>query len=627
MSRKLLGTTGLLIVFVILISVNMLSNVLFKSSRVDMTEGKLYTLSDGTRNIVRGVEEPIKLRFFFSEKATAGIPSLKSYATRVRELLEEYAQQSGGKIQLEVIDPVPFTEEEDQAVAAGMQGAPISQGENAYFGLEGTNSTDGKQTIPFFSNDRAQFLEYDVSALIHNLNNPKKSKIAIVTPLPINGDDNPMSRMGGQEGKDPWVIVQQLREQYDVEVVKPDAKELPKDTDVLMVIHPKNFSQDLQYAIDQHIASGKSTMLFVDPKAETDQPPQDPSNPMASMFAPKNSDLPEILKNLGLELEKGKIAADRSLAQKVTINQTSRPETVPYVLYINLREGSINRDEVPTGQLRDVNVASAGILKRAEDVAMKITPIFETTKDAQALEASEADVFPDPKKLYTNFKSGDEKLMIAALAKGKYKTAFPKGPEGGNKADNHIDESKNDVNVLVVADTDLLTDRFWVQVQRFMGQKMLLPMASNGDFVINFADYFGGSSDLISIRGRGKFNRPFTKVQKLEEEASKRFASKEKELQDKLDETEKKLTELQSNRADANNTRFLTPEQKEELEKFEKDRLDVRKELRGVKAQLRDDVEALGTKLKFLNIGLIPLLVGLLAVAMGWRRVRRRRRI
>ena len=626
MSRKLLGTTGLLIVFVILISVNMLSNVLFKNSRVDMTDGKLYTLSDGTRNIVKSVDEPIKLRFFFSEKATAGIPSLKSYATRVRELLEEYAQQSNGKIQLEVIDPVPFTEEEDQAVAAGMQGAPISQGENAYFGLEGTNSTDGKQTIAFFSNDRAQFLEYDVSALIHNLSNPKKAKIAILTGLPVGGDDNMMSHVNG-DPKEPWVIIQSLREQYTVELVKPDAKELPKDSDLLMVIHPKNFSQDLQYAIDQHIAAGKSTMLFVDPKAESDPGQQDPSNPMASMFSPKNSDLPEILKNLGLELEKGKIAADRTLAQKVTVNQATRPEIVPYVLYVNLRETSINRDEVPTGQLRDVNVASAGILKRAEGVDMKITSIFETTNDSEALEASEADVFPDPKKLYNNFKSDDKKLMIAALAKGKYKTAFPKGPEGGTKSATHIDESKSDVNVLVVADTDLLTDRFWVQVQKFMGQKMLMPMADNGNFVINFADYFSGSSDLISIRGRGKFNRPFTLVQKLEEEAGKRFASKEKELQDKLEETEKKLTELQSNRADATNTRFLTPEQKEELDKFEKQRVDVRKELRGVKAQLRDDVEALGTKLKFLNIGLIPLLIGVLAVGMGVFRVRRRRRI
>ncbi|HMX63451.1 MAG TPA: GldG family protein, partial [Candidatus Sumerlaeota bacterium] len=252
MNKKLVGTTGLIIVAVLLLSINMISDVALRGAKKDLTEGKIYTLTQGTRNILKSLDEPIKLRFYFSEKLTNNNPGISDYGKRVRELLQEYQQIAGSKLSLEIFDPEPFSEAEEKAVRAGLQGVPVSLSERMYFGLEGVNSTDGKQTIAIFQPDKEEFLEYDITSLIYNLAHPEKKKLTIVSALPIDGSGNEMARMMGQDtGGDPWYIYTQLQELYKVTKLPATAKELPKETDVLLVIHPKDISEELKYSIDQ----------------------------------------------------------------------------------------------------------------------------------------------------------------------------------------------------------------------------------------------------------------------------------------------------------------------------------------------------------------------------------------
>ncbi|CAN5270244.1 GldG family protein [soil metagenome] len=626
MSKKLMGASGLLIALVLLLSINTLSSTLFRGKQIDLTESKLYTLSQGSRNVVKGMEEPIKLRFYFSDKLTNNIPTLKSYGERVKELLQEYAKASNGKISLETIDPEPFSEAEEKAVSAGIQGIPISRGgENIYFGVEGSNSTDTVQNIPFFDPQKEEFLEYDISSLIYNLNHPEKRKIAILTTLPMEGSQDQMAQMRGQKTDEPWVILQTLRKQYDVQMLPPSSTEIPK-VDLLLVIHPKDLPAPASYAIDQYALGGGKVMVFVDPHAEADPGKQDPNNQFQAMMQPKGSDMPELLKAWGLELEKGKVVGDRTRAQQVNAGSRTKPEVVDYVVYMSLLADDMNKEDIATSQLQAINLGTAGALKKVDGAKTEITPLLQSTEDSQLIDVSKVQMFPNPKDLYNNFESSHTKQLLAARVRGHVSTAFPDGPAGGAKSASHLSESKTDLNAVVIADADMLADNFWVQKQNFFGQTMLTPIANNGDFIINLVDNLAGSDDLISIRSRGKFNRPFDIVKTMERDAQKQFATQEKDLQKKLEDTEKKLQDLQASKGDKGSTMILSDEQQDQIKKFREDQVETRKKLRAVQLDLRKDIEKLGQKLKFINIALIPILVGVIAVGLGIFRSNRKRR-
>ena len=627
MNKKLIGLSGLLVAGTFLVGANVLAGAFLTGSRIDLTEGKLYTLSQGSRNIVASLEDPITLRFYFSDKATANIPFVRSYANRVRELLQEYALASKGKLRLEVIDPEPFSEAEERAVSAGIQGVPISRSENIYFGLEGVDSTDAQKTIPFFNQQKEEFLEYDVSTLIHNLANPKKKKLALLSALPLEGKQgDQMARAMGQEsGTDPWIVYQQLSEQYEITPMTADADNVPDGTDVLLVVHPKNLPAKTTYAIDQFVLGGGRTLVFVDPLSESDDSGAQAGNALARFSAPRNSEMPDLFKAWGIEMVPGKVAADLDRAQTVSVGNRNRPEQAKYVAYLALQDDNVDKKSPVTSQLETINLATSGILQKTGTGTTEVEPLLETSTNSMQVDLSKVQMFPDPKELIKEFLPSNKKQAVAVRVSGEISTAYPNGVEGV-KAPNHLEKSKVPLNAIIVADTDLLTDRLWVQVQRFMGQQMVMPLANNSDFVINAVDYLGGSNDLISIRGRGKFNRPFTAVQELEKKAQERFAEEEKQLQLKLTEAEARLGELQQKRPDGAKATILTDAQRSEIEKFTKDKVETQKKLRRVQLELRRDVESLGMKLKFLNIGLIPILVGFFAVGLGIVRANRRRR-
>lgn len=628
MSRKLTSLTGLILLLVVLLGINILSNATLRGKRIDLTESKLYTLSEGSRNIVAGLEEPIKLRFFFSEKATNNIPFLRAYGTRVREFLEEYVAASNGKLTLEIIDPQPFSEAEDRAVAAGIQGVPISQTDKIYFGLQGVNSTDLEQTIPFFNQEKEQFLEYDISSLIHNLATTRKPKLALISPLPVAGSRaNPMAAMMGQPPQnEPWAVYTMLRELYDVQTVETTATELPADTDIVMVIHPKNLGAQLQYAIDQFVLGGGRAIVFVDPHAEADQPTSDPSNPMAAMTAERSSAMPELLKAWGVEMVPGKVLTDRKRSIQVNAGSRQRPEIVNYIAYFALTNEDFNREEYTVSQLETLRFAMPGALRRLDDAATEFIPLVQSTEDSMLIDVEKFRFFPQPKELLAEFKPENKRYTIAARISGKPRTAYPDGPQGGVKSDKHLDQASSTINVIVVSDVDVLTDPLWVQRQQFFGQSLIMQTANNGDLAVNLVDQLAGSNDLISIRARGKFNRPFTVVERLQQQANERHAAKLKELEDKLAETERRINELQRGRTDGASNLILTQEQREEIERFREERVRTAKELRRVQLALRQDIENLGARIKFYNIGLMPIAVGLLAIVLGTVRHQRRRR-
>ena len=636
MNKKVLTGSGLIMAAVLFGVFNMVSNAAFSSARFDLTEHALYTLSEGTKNVLKSLSEPITLRFYLSKALATGLPGIKSYATRVQEMLEEYAQVAGDQLYLEVIDPEPFSEEEDRAVAFGLQGIPLDGGSTQfYFGLAGTSSTDELEVISFFQPEREEFLEYDLTKMIHTLANPKKKVLGLLSTLPIDGSGG-MPFMAQQGGGQPWLILSHIEQMFEVKKIETTATTIPEEISVLMIVHPKSLSEATLYAIDQYVLRGGHAMIFVDPLAESDSGGGNPMNPMGG--GPRNSDMPTLFGAWGLELVKGQVLGDLPLAKKVQVQLQNRLQVVDYPVWIDFRQDHFSDKDIVTAQVPSITVASAGIIRKKGETGTTVEPLIQSDEAAMQIEASRVSVMPDVSGLLNSYRPEGEKFSVAARVTGTVKTAFPEGkpqaeanasenPDMSSEAEtqtkDHLTESKDSINVIVVADTDILQDRFWVQVQNFFGQRIGIPNSGNGTFVTNALDNLTGSNDLISVRSRAGYSRPFTLLRLLQQEAEQRFRQKEQVLQEQLKATERKIQELQSQKPEGN-AMILSVEQQEAMGQFRKELLQVRKELRGVQHELGKNIEGVERWVKFINIGLVPLLIGIVGVWISSSGIRKK---
>jgi ABC-type uncharacterized transport system involved in gliding motility auxiliary subunit len=633
MKRGLVSLGGLVLVAIVFVAVNVIGNATLNSARLDLTADKLFTLSEGTRSVLGKIQEPITLRLYFSDRLGKEIPQYGVYATRVREMLREYANESNGKVRVEFIDPQPFTDEEDRAVAFGLQGVPVNQGgELVYFGLAGSNTADKEETIAFIQPERERFLEYDLTKLVYNLATAKKPSVGLLSSLPLQGEFR-----GPRVPPEPWAIYLQLTQFFDVKPIERDAAEIPADIGVLVLVHPKELSDKTQYAIDQFVLRGGRALVFVDPHAEGELTRPGP----AAQTGMTASNLPKLFAAWGIEMADGKFAGDRGTARRVNAGTETRVRAVDYLAWLALREANFNRSDILTSETSLIQMASAGILTPKDGAGTTVTPLIETTAQAAPLDVDLIKMAPDPVSLLANFKPEDKKLILAARISGAVKSAFPDGPPAEPKpaegqeqpkpaetkpAAPHLAQSSEPVNIIVVADTDMLEDRFWAQVQDFFGQRVAVPLANNGDFVSNAIDNLLGSNALIGLRSRGQSARPFVLVQEIQRDAETRFRAKEKELTEKLRDTEKKLSELQTQGQDqAGGRAMLSKAQQDTIDQFRGDLLSTRKELRDVQQNLRSDIQSLEGWIKFLNIALIPILVAVAAVLVALARSRRRR--
>jgi len=614
---------GLLAIVATFLIAVILSNALLRGIRIDLTENRLYTLSDGTVNILENISEPINLYLFFSNQATADYPALRIYAVRVQEMLEEFEQRSGGNLAVTVIDPLPFSEDEDRASQFGLRSVnPGLTGDPIYLGLAGTNAIGDEEIIEFFDPIKETLLEYELARLIYRLASPSLPIIGLVTALPMTGGFDPMT----QQTRQPWTITSQIQQLFDLRSLGSNIEEIDQEIDLLLIVHPKDLPVTTRYAIDQYVLGGGRTLLFVDPYAEVDIPAPDPSNPVAAMTANRASNLPDLLRKWGVTVPGDEIVGDDRYALAVS-GPGQRP--VRHLVLLGIDSTGLDGDDVVTTDLDSINLGFTGHIVVEESEAIEVTPLILSSDTAGTLPASNVPFMSDPDMLRDLFTPTGQQYVLAARISGIAETAFPDGPptlpdsgEAPQRQREQIRVSEYPINVILVADTDLLTDRFWVQVQSFFGQRIATAFASNGDFTINALDNLSGSSDLIGMRSRQSYSRPFTRVLALRRKAENEFRLTEQRLQQELRDTESKLAELQANREDST-ALILSREQVAELDRFQQERLRIRKELRQVQRNLDQDIQDLGTRLKVINIGLIPLLIGLASLTLFV--VRRRR--
>jgi ABC-type uncharacterized transport system involved in gliding motility auxiliary subunit len=609
MKRMMYSGAGLLLIALAFLAFNMLAGLTLTNARVDLTEQKLYTISDGTKKILGGIDEPINLYFFYSDKTAKDLVVLRNYARRVEEMLKAYERTADGRIKLHIVDPEPFSEDEDKAAEFGLQAIPLEQGgDQVYFGLAGTNSVDETQIIPFFPLDQEEFLEYEISRLVQTLAKPERPVVGVLSGLQLNGGFD----MASRQPTPPWMVMEEVRQLFRIESLKGDIDQIPEQVSVLLLVHPKNLPQQTQYAIDQFVLRGGKLLAFVDPWSEADNGMAMPGEPGGD----KSSDLDTLFKAWGLRMLPGKVLGDGANSMSVSMGQDKPPAR--HAAWLNLPRHSLDQSDVSTGGLENITLATAGILEPLEGAKTRFLPLIQSSEYAMPFDVQRFGMLADPEELIRELKPTGERYAVAARISGPVQSAFPNGIEGrkdGLKA-------ADNVNLIVVADTDMLSDRMWVQVQDFFGQRVPQPWADNAGFAINALDNLAGSDALISVRSRGRFSRPFDVVEKLQRDAEVQFREREQELQQRLTDTEQKLASLQQNQ-DPAKALELTPEQQATLQQFVQEKLRIRKELREVRFQLNADIEDLGRTLKFINIALVPLVLTLgVLVLWLWRRRR-----
>ena len=631
-SQRNISTSSLLLLTLAFVAAIIVSNQLFSGWRIDLTENRLYTLSDGTERILENLDEPVNLYFYYSDKATQDVPTIRSYANRVREMLNEFRRAADGNINLNVIDPLPFSEDEDRAAQFGLQGIGLAGSPDpVYMGLAGTDSIDNEEVIPFFQPDKEQFLEYDIAKLVSTLANPQRKVIGLISGAPMSGDFDPQT----QQMLPAWVIYEQVQQLFEVRSLGTEIDAIDDEVGMLWIVQPKNLSNSMLYAIDQFILKGGNAMIFVDPLAEADPAP--PIQGMPSGMPPQgqSSDLPTLFAAWGLQFSPNDVVADAQRALSVSAGSGGRPVRHPGLL--GLTEAEFNSDDIITADLNTINVGLAGHFSVAEGGAARIEPLLRTSSVSGILASSRFSFLPDPSTLLNGFVPDGEAYVIAARISGALPSAFPDGPPATEvtteddsepvepvepDATGHVAQATDSVNLIVVADVDILSDRFWVQQQNFFGQRISNAFASNGTFVVNALESLLGSAELIGVRSRATFSRPFTRVEELRVKAEAQYRETEQRLQSELTETERRLGELQTSREDTGNV-LMTPEQQAEIGRFIDRRSEIRKDLRAVQRDLDKNIEQLGTVLKIINTALVPVLLTIFVLIAGWRRNRR----
>lgn len=654
MNRLLRAIIGACLVLVIAFSAISVCQDIGSSWKIDVTDQKLYTLSDGTKAILAKLNQPITAKLFYARTAALKGPDqiqyFNNYYEYVRSLLEEYVSVSNGMFKLEVIDPRPFSDDEEQAIQFGLKQYRVSEDESFFFGLVVQTQFGVDKVIPFFSPDRQNFIEYDISSLIDSAITRQKGRIGILSSLPVMGDDSytaQMKQMQRQPVAQPWTFVQHLRQKYDVSEIPTDVNDI-NDIDILLVVHPKNLPQQTLFAIDQYILRGGRTIICVDPYCFSDDSNRANGGLMMGNDSAPASDLNVLLKTWGIEMPKDEYAGDEDLALKSAVNRNSPPQQI--IGLLGLTGDCFNKDNVITGQLNSVRMLFSGVLNvikdpnqsKDEKSQIERTPLIMTTNKGNTFSASPYEIMLlDPPSLMQKFVPGTKPVTMGYFLTGHFKSSFPDGidievdnpqassdqsadPNQPKKINKHITgltEAKDECAVAVFSDVDFISDL--MAYQDFMGFGKAV-VGDNSALLFNTIDDLSGSADLISVRSRGNFKRPFVVVDKIEKKAEADTAI---ELANVDAEIARYNSDLQSILSSAQGGQDVIVSKKilDQRRDLEEKIYNAQKEKRLINMKKREKIDNLGKKLQRANTIAVPAVILLVAVILWLLRSLRKR--
>ncbi len=607
------SSVGLVALFLILVAVNYL--VSFQPVKLDLTEGRIQTLSEGTRRLLRGLQAPVKVKLYISRGEQAMPVPLRSFAQRVEDLTREFKSVAGSNLAIEIYNPKPDSEDEDAAQLDGVEPQQLVTGEQFYLGLT-VSQLDRKQAIPAVSGQRERLLEYDLARAIARVATAERPVLGLMSALPVMGERfNPMTR----QGSEPWVLANELKRDFAIKQVPAYTDSIDPEIKVLLLIHPRDVPEATEYALDQFVLRGGKLIAFVDPYAYFDQQP----SPMPGIGGGgTSSSLPKLFKAWGIEMNPGKVLADVVYASGAGARHT------PTVLTLN--RTALDRDDVVTSQIETLLYAFGGAFDVKPIDGLKVTELVKSSPNSMLVDNVVSTLSGEA--AMKGFQPENKARPLALRLTGKFKSAFSEGrpasqdkKAAAKKEDTSLKESAAENSVILVADVDMLNDGAAVDVQEVFGRRIVVPSNGNLAFAQGMVEQFASGDALTSLRSRATSFRPLSVVREMEAEAQKQYFGRLKSLEDEVQKTTEKLQDLQKARGAgaAKSAQIMSPEQQVEIENFRKRVTETRRELKELRKNLRQDAEALVFWTKVVNIAFMPLLVVLLGLAVFFLKRRR----
>ena len=614
LDRNTLGVIGLFLVIILFFSVNIIAAFTLKNYRLDLTQAKLYSLSKGSLRVIEQIKEPITIRFYLSEKLAKVSQIHATYAVRVIELMEQYVSASNGKIRLEVIDPEPFSKKEDEALAYGLKGIPIgNSSEYVYIGMTFSNSSDRRRTIALLDPSRERFLEYDITKYLTDLTQAKRPTIGIISTLPIDGRGEPHLMYPKYQPR--WAVMKLVHEIFNVRFISRQTLDIPSNIDVLMLVNPKKFNEETMYAIDQYIMRGGNMLILIDPFSEME---------VASGEIPYSirPDISKFLNSWGISFDPSKFVADTTLARTVSHTEEDKTLQTKFLPWLAVGENYLSPEDPVTSAINVVNLAYAGTFNITKKVdGLTITPLIFSSKESELL-STFLGLSPDPAVWLRKFKPSNKNMLMGLRIKGTPLSTFEKAPERNflkQRTETHIEKAVSPVNIILIADSDFLADKFWTTKSNILGVEQLYPFAGNADLIVNALDNLSGATSLIELRSKAEWRRPFTVIENMALNASRQYREQEAALFLELKETQAKLKKL-TQHSSKKNKDILSREDKTEIQTLQNRIITLRSALRTVQNILSRDILALQSALILLNVIFVPALLIIIALFIAWRR-------
>lgn len=616
--RSTLGVIGLVLAVVLFFSINIISAFTLENYRLDLTQAKLYSLSEGSLRTINQIKEPITIRFYLSGKLAKVSQTHATYAIRVIELLEQYVSASNGKIRLEVIDPEPFSKKEDEALAYGLKGIPVgNSSEYVYIGITISNSSDRRRTIALLDPSRERFLEYDITKYLTDLIQAKRPTIGIISTLPIDGRGEPGLIYPKYHPR--WAVMKVVRDIFNVRFLSRQTLDIPSDIDVLMLVNPKKFNEETMYAIDQYIMRGGNMLVLIDPFSEIEVS-------LGEVPYSIRPDIDKLLTNWGISFDPSRFVADTVLARSVSHTEDEKSLQTKFPPWLAVNEKYLSPEDPVTSAISLIHLSYAGSFNVTKKVdGLTVTPLIFSSKDSELL-STVLGLSPDPATMMRDFKPSNKNQIIGLRIKGTPLSSFEKAPVRHflkQRTEAHIEKAKAPVNIILIADSDFLADKFWTDKSDILGVEQLYPFAANADLIVNALDNLSGATSLIDLRSKAEWRRPFTVIENMALNAGRLYREQEAILFNALQNAQTRLKEL-TKKSSAENKELLSKEDKAEIQSLQKRIIELRSALRAVQNILSQDIIALQSMLILINILLVPALLVIIALFVAWRRRVRR---
>lgn len=614
------NTSILFFILVMLVSfvlINATSGLFFSNSKVDLTHDRRYSLTPQTENLLSAMTAPVDVKIYLSNTIAKRYPVYAQYAQYILHFLDQYQQKSDGLVKVEVINPEPFSTDEDDAKRAGLQAISLEgDADNHYFGAIFSNYDGQTYTIPYFSGLRKNYLENDLTRAIAAAQVSKRRTVGVAS-----AELNILNKsFRGRQSDLDWTFIKLLGKDYNIESVSTGSAEIPYNIDTLILVTTRRVPALFLYAMDQFLLRGGRLLIFIDPLAETE-------NVLSSYKEDKNTNVDLLLSHWGIDYQDNVVVGDNLLAQEIPLETIQNGVQMrKYAPWMKLTREYLNEVHALTEGLNNIMLKSPGILQLHPIQGIQNTPLFITSRQTMVIDAN-VPKFGSKEETLDMMEKQDSSFVTGVLSEGMYRSAFQDNPlretEEESKMLPYLSSSLVPGKAIVIADSDLLFAKNWAAPDYDDGNDFseIVPINNNFDFIQRAVDYLSGNPTLMAVGDKAVSDRSLTLRHLISDQIAQNYVEQRENLRK---EAENNLTILNDTLEKIKNQQALSSVKTiNDINQLRRKLQQSNEDLRRLDYQIRNETEQRLELIASINTLLIPLLLLLFFAIVGkwasWR--------